>query len=506
MTLKRLINSVQFLLPVLILGGILTVGFFGFNTASSAADLEYTQRSVAISARQSRNIIQIGFYADRYTETPNQNERESLRATIVELSNNFEATQIALRDGDEALDIDPITSREVLATMDELDFRWVTYRALVQEYIFAPLETRLALNEIIDSEAIIVSVFADRVVSALDAVARVQRQNAQTSIFQAAVALIGFGVLAVVFVFRTVQAITRLRTTTEKLAAGDMTAMADTRTVTELSDVGVVFNQMSTRLQKSITELETQVVIANEARAQAEQADKVKSSFLASMSHELRTPLNSVINYTKFVSKGMMGDVNDRQRETLGKVVDSGKHLLELINDVLDMSKIEAGSLTLFVETDVDVPAALHAAIDGVQPILVDKPVEMNVHIQPELPMITGDKQRIRQVFSNLLTNACKFTEQGSVKVELTRDGDNFLLSVTDTGPGIEDAEAVFTAFRQAKAGLRQGGGTGLGMPISRSIVEAHGGRLWFTSEVGKGTTFFVLLPVKSEKLAPTLA
>jgi signal transduction histidine kinase len=506
MRVTRLINSAQIVLPFLVILAFITVGAFGVLIANNAADLEYTQRSVAVAARQSRTVIQIGFFADRYTETANQMERETLRDNIIELADTFEQTQIALRDGDATLDLDPITSREVLATVDELDFRWVTYRALVEEYIFAPLETRLALNEVIDSEAIIVSVFAERVVAALDAVARAQRISAQTITIVAAVVVGIVGLLLLLIIARTVRAISQLRATTEKLAAGDMNAAAPTRTVTELGDVGVVLNQMSTRLQKSIQDLEKQVEVANTARMQAEQADKVKSAFLASMSHELRTPLNSVINYTKFVSKGMMGDVNDRQRETLGKVVDSSLHLLDLINDVLDMSKIEAGSLTLFVETDVDVPAALSAAIDSAKPILTDKPVEMTVSIEPALPPITGDKQRIRQVFTNLLSNACKFTEQGTIKVDLKRDGDSFLVSVADTGPGIEDPTAVFTAFRQARAGLRAGGGTGLGMPISRSIIEAHGGRLWFTSEVGKGSTFYVLLPIKSELLAPTLA
>src|SRR5262249_31015271 len=143
------------------------------------------------------------------------------------------------------------------------------------------------------------------------------------------------------------------------------------------------------------------------AKEQADQANQVKSAFLASMSHELRTPLNSVLNFTKFVKRGVMGPVNERQEQALGTAIDSANHLLNLINDVLDISKIESGSLTLFVEDNVKLPEILEKAIKTTTPLLVDKPVQMQANIAQDLPAISLDRQRVFQIFLNLLSNAC---------------------------------------------------------------------------------------------------
>lgn len=243
------------------------------------------------------------------------------------------------------------------------------------------------------------------------------------------------------------------------------------------------------------------------AKEDLERANSVKSAFLASMSHELRTPLNAIINFTKFVAKGSMGPVNDEQRETLEEVVDSAKHLLNLINDVLDMSKIEAGSLNLFIEENVDLNSILKTLQSTGKSLLVGKTVELETDIEDNLPTITGDRQRILQILLNILSNASKFTETGTIRIKAYRDGEEIIFAITDSGPGIapEDQAQVFEAFKQTTTGLRQRGGTGLGMPISRSLVQAHGGRLWLESELGKGSTFYTALPIKSNKLEPSI-
>jgi len=258
-------------------------------------------------------------------------------------------------------------------------------------------------------------------------------------------------------------------------------------------------------LEKTQQSLKEQYEIADKARERAEKSDQVKSAFLASMSHELRTPLNAIINFTKFVSNGTVGSVNSEQEEMLNEVIDSGKHLLNLINDVLDMSKIEAGSLTLFVEDNVDLRAILTSSINTGKALAKDKPLRFDVQIADDLPVLRADRQRILQAMLNVLSNAVKFTEAGSVKIVAARNGDDVLLEVIDTGPGIapEDQAGVFEAFKQTKTGLRLAGGTGLGMPITKSLVEAHGGRLWLTSEAGKGATFHIRLPIKSDTLVP---
>jgi signal transduction histidine kinase len=236
------------------------------------------------------------------------------------------------------------------------------------------------------------------------------------------------------------------------------------------------------------------------------QAEEVKSMFLASMSHELRTPLNAIINFTRFVAKGSMGPVNEQQVETLNEVVSSAKHLLSLINDVLDMSKIEAGALKLFVENDIDVAALLKSVLATAGTLIGEKPIAIRSSITPDLPLITGDRQRIYQILLNMTSNACKFTEEGSIELRAYREGDDLVIAVEDTGPGIapEDQSMVFEAFKQTEAGLQKGGGTGLGMSISRSLAEAHGGRLWLESMPGNGTTFFLSLPLRSTVLEAT--
>jgi signal transduction histidine kinase/HAMP domain-containing protein len=245
-----------------------------------------------------------------------------------------------------------------------------------------------------------------------------------------------------------------------------------------------------------------------DALSRAEQANSVKSHFLASMSHELRTPLNAIINFTKFVLKEKMGPINERQADALDKVASSGIHLLNLINDVLDISKIESGTLNLIVENDVDVQALVERSVATSYALLEGKPVDLRTQIASELPLIVADKQRILQIMLNMLSNACKFTETGWVEVRAYASDDQVIIEVEDTGPGIEVADyaAVFETFKQTQTGLRKGAGTGLGMPISRSLAEAHGGTLTLQSEVDRGSCFTLTLPVKSDKLEPNFA
>ncbi|MFN8419398.1 MAG: ATP-binding protein [Anaerolineae bacterium] len=292
--------------------------------------------------------------------------------------------------------------------------------------------------------------------------------------------------IVVLFILATVG-----RVTTQYLRASWLRADARTRQL----------EQQEKQLRAITTE-------AQEARAKAEESDRVKSAFLASMSHELRTPLNAVINFTRFVLEQDAGPTNEEQTELLTEVVNSGKHLLNLINDVLDMSKIEAGSLSLFIEDGVDLNNIFDTLTATARSLLVDKPIVIKTEIEPDLPTLRGDRQRIFQIFLNILANACKFTEQGEIVITAKRSGDKVLVSFKDTGPGIanSDQALVFSAFKQTQTGLRGSGGTGLGMAISKSLAEAHKGQIWLHSELGRGSTFFVSLPIKAAELVPSIS
>ncbi len=234
---------------------------------------------------------------------------------------------------------------------------------------------------------------------------------------------------------------------------------------------------------------------------QLEVASRHKSQFLANMSHELRTPLNAILGYTELIADNIYGEVPERMREVLERVDKSGRHLLGLINDVLDLSKIEAGQLMLAL-TDYSLADVVQSVAASVGSLAAEKKLELAITVDPDLPLGRGDSRRLTQVLLNLVGNALKFTEAGRVAVEARREGESFLVSVTDTGPGIApgDQERVFEEFQQvrsSKAGTK--GGTGLGLAIARRIVQMHGGRLWLDSTLGQGSTFSFTVPVRVE-------
>ncbi|MBE2269721.1 MAG: hypothetical protein IAE80_15905 [Anaerolinea sp.] len=257
-------------------------------------------------------------------------------------------------------------------------------------------------------------------------------------------------------------------------------------------------------LERRVAERTRELQIAKEeaeaARLHAEQADQIKSQFLAHMSHELRTPLNAILNFTEFITLEMVGPVNDRQKDLLTKSLESGRHLHALINDVLDITKIEAGMMALFLEPDVDLQALMKTVLDTTQTLLDGKPIKLVSDIDADLPFLIADSRRLKQTLLNLVSNAAKFTERGSITVSVKHRGEYVLFCISDTGIGIapEEQQMIFEPFRQTAQGLRHvGAGTGLGLPISMWLINAHGGKLWLESEVGEGSSFYFTLPVK---------
>lgn len=235
------------------------------------------------------------------------------------------------------------------------------------------------------------------------------------------------------------------------------------------------------------------------ANERLREVDRLKTQFLANMSHELRTPLNSIIGFSRLMLKGIDGPITTEQEEDLTSIHHSGQHLLRLINDILDMSKIEAGKMVLLFE-QVDLAEAARNVLATITALLSDKPVTLLTAFDPELPLIEADPIRIRQILLNLLSNAAKFTDAGTIRLQIQREDDFVHLQVADTGKGIEEKhfDKLFREFEQVDASpTREVGGTGLGLPITRNLVALHGGEIWVESELGRGATFHVRLPIR---------
>ena len=222
---------------------------------------------------------------------------------------------------------------------------------------------------------------------------------------------------------------------------------------------------------------------------QLEEASKHKSQFLANMSHELRTPLNAILGYTELIADGVYGDTPEKVQTTIQRIITNGRHLLGLINDVLDLSKIEAGQLTLSL-TDYSVKDVVHAVYGAVEPLAGEKKLGFKVEIAPDLPTGHGDERRLTQVLLNLVGNAIKFTDTGDVTIKASQKDGMFSVAVCDTGPGIseDDQKKLFQEFQQADSSTtKKKGGTGLGLAISKRIIEMHGGKIWLEFAPGRG-------------------
>ncbi|GAB4501410.1 MAG: hypothetical protein Fur0035_09520 [Anaerolineales bacterium] len=243
--------------------------------------------------------------------------------------------------------------------------------------------------------------------------------------------------------------------------------------------------------------------LAQAAVSEMRELDRIKSQFLANMSHELRTPLNSIIGFSRVILKGIDGPINDQQNQDLLAIYNSGQHLLMLINDILDLSKIEAGKMELALE-EVNIADSISSVMTTAMGLVKDKQIRLVKEIEPNLPTIRADAMRIRQVLLNLVSNASKFTEQGSITVSaqshVSSDGvHEVMVSVTDTGPGIspEDQKKLFLAFSQVdSSATRKSGGTGLGLSICARLVELHRGRIGVHSAEGEGSTFYFTVPI----------
>ncbi len=273
------------------------------------------------------------------------------------------------------------------------------------------------------------------------------------------------------------------------------------RDVTERRQAEEAIRELNASLERRVAERTAELAVA---RDRAEAADRTKSSFLATMSHELRTPLNSIIGFTGILLQGLAGPLNEEQQKQMHMVQTSSRHLLALINDVLDISKIEAGQLSLSL-TRFDLPSSIRKMVNLVTPLAEQKSIDLKLEIAEGVGQTTTDQRRLEQVLLNLLNNAVKFTEKGYVRVSCDTDDRQYVLSVEDTGIGMqpEDLAGLFQPFHQIDSGLsRRHEGTGLGLSICKRLIAMMGGTIDVQSEWEKGSVFTIRFPMHSGEVS----
>jgi signal transduction histidine kinase len=334
----------------------------------------------------------------------------------------------------------------------------------------------------------------------------------ESAIWRTAFLLVAFLLLAiatsVLLARKLVRPIESIQAAAAKIRSGALNQRIEIPSHDELGALAEEFNRMAAQLQESYSGLEQKVQERTRELATAlgeldekgrelEAASRHKSEFLANMSPELRTPLNAILGFSQVLRERLFGDVNEKQEEYLADILTSANHLLALINDILDLSKVEAGQVELKVA-----PFSLRLALERGVVMVRERATRDGVRVAltrlPDVDVVTGDERRIRQVIFNLLSNAVKFTPAGgAVDITAARVNGEVRVSVADTGPGIatEDHDRIFEEFQQTSAGVEQREGTGLGLALSKRLVELHGGRIWVDSKLGHGSTFVFTLP-----------
>jgi len=352
-----------------------------------------------------------------------------------------------------------------------------------------------------------------------DRLGRIEAQDARLVSRQAYVNAADLGVLALLVVGLValiqqrliVNPLERLTQAADRVRHGDLSARVDIGARDEIGVLATAFNSMMSALADAHERLTAQnLALQDHARAlqllaEAETAkrraevevSRLKSEFLANMSHELRTPMNSVIGYGQVLAEEMDGPLNPDQREDVARILGSGRHLLELINDILDLSKIESGKMTFHLEV-FSIASIVESALATVQPLAAQKGLELGMAIPDQAPPVYADPAKVRQILLNLLSNAIKFTPSGAVRVEAAQREGTVEIRVVDNGIGIPESarEYIFEEFRQVDGGAsRKFGGTGLGLAISRKLARLQNGDITLESHEGAGSVFCVRLP-----------
>jgi len=324
--------------------------------------------------------------------------------------------------------------------------------------------------------------------------------------------IVTFSVLAIVIIVGGLAArmitspISRLYEGMNIISSGNLDYKVGTKARDEIGELSRAFDKMTAHLKEtmiSVDKLNKEVAIRKRVEKKLKKAMEIKSSFTSMVSHELRTPLTAIKEGIGIVLDGTAGKVNSEQQEFLDIAQRNIDRLARLINNVLDFQKLGTGKVEFNIEEN-DINEAVEDAVATLKPLMEDKGLKLTVNLDKSLPKMEFDRDRIAQVITNIMSNAVKFTEKGSIAVKTAKKGDNAVcVSVRDTGKGIKkvDLERAFHEFEQLETEIdRKTGGTGLGLAISKEIVERHKGKMWVESKWGKGSTFYFILPVKERR------
>ncbi|MEO0844320.1 MAG: ATP-binding protein, partial [Cyanobacteria bacterium J06643_5] len=318
-------------------------------------------------------------------------------------------------------------------------------------------------------------------------------QNQQNTILLCLLPLITSIVICIITARRISQPISRLNEAVKRITEGNWEGTESVKgsRIDEVGELATSFNSMSHELHESFDYLE-------EKNEELERLDKLKDEFLANTSHELRTPLNGMIGIAESVIDGATGEITPLQQKNLSMIAGSGHRLLELVNDILDFAKLKNQGLELQQK-----PVGIYSLVDVVltfsQSLVGDKKLKLINSVPDNLPLAHADEHRLEQILFNIIGNSIKFTESGKVEVSAKEDQDKLTITISDTGIGIppEKHEKIFESFEQADGSTaREYGGTGLGLAVTKQLVELHGGQIWVESEVGKGSNFSFTLPI----------
>jgi len=464
-----------------------------------AGRLDASVRRLETASAQRAGVLATAAEALQYLRDGGAERFSGIRSRL----SGFEKALGALERGDAALGFGPSSDPDTRAALAGARAAFLPFRDAIQDDLEAwarldAHEVSIAYRQMIVDRALAVERSMGALAIALRSDAASSLARLRRAQVAAVVLLLAIGVTSVFGIARHVLApMPIMARALSSVAAGDMGTRVHLSSDSEFTDVADAFNRMVAdigRARETIARHQAEIEAKNR---ELEHASRMKSQFLATMSHELRTPMNAIMGYTSLMRRGLYGPLTDRQKEALAGVAETSSALLGLINDVLDLSKVEAGQLTTHI-APFEAGALAHDLVETIRPLALEKGIEAHAEIAGGPIELVSDRARVRQVLLNLLGNAVKFTAAGSILLKVERQGGDVLFGVRDTGIGIrpEDQETIFETFRQIDGSdVRSQGGTGLGLSISRKIARLLGGDVTVESRAGRGSTFTLRLP-----------